>query len=95
MLGDQVGVDEKSDELVPREAACRRREVGEIKGETAGDQMNRVARRWGGWRWHITSVGVQNGYIRIPATRKQLTFARVQSEIGSKGKEKAAAKCDS
>lgn len=88
---------------------CRRREVGEVEGETAGDEMSRVVRRRGCRGQHITSVGIQNGYIRIGVTRKckmetlPRSFAyslatdlqSVQSEIGSKGKEQAAANCGS
>jgi hypothetical protein len=70
ILGDQASIDEKSDKLVPGETVCRRGEVGEIEGETAGDELSRVVRRRRCWGQHITSVEVQNGYIRMGVTRK-------------------------
>ena len=63
--GDQASIDQERDKFIPGEIMGGGREVGEIEGETTGDEESR--RRVG----HITGLLLQGGYIRNRQSSKR------------------------
>ena len=57
ILGDQAGIEKERHEFIPGKIVSEGREVGEIEGEAAGNEV-------GSGFGHVTSLFLQGGYSR-------------------------------